>query len=265
MQQRLMDFRFWFFCFSTVEMDLLTAIIFLAALLRQSDGQDFHHEKMGVSSFPHFKFQNQKQILEQHNEIRRSVVPTARNMLKMVWSEEAAKNAQKWANKCGMKISPRDQRVINGVTCGENVLLSSYPKTWAEAIKVWYSQSSNFKYGFGATAKNVNIENYTQLIWYNSYQIGCAVAYCSKNQFNYFYVCQYCPAGNNAMQIATPYKSGPKCADCPGHCDRGLCTNPCKYQDVFGNCRNLKTLFSCNNSFVKEKCPATCRCTTKII
>lgn len=33
-----------------------------------------------------------------------------------------------------------------------------------------------------------------QLIWYNSYQIGCAVAYCSKNQFNYFYVCQYCPA-----------------------------------------------------------------------
>jgi len=26
------------------------------------------------------------------------------------------------------------------------------------------------------------------------------------------------------MQIATPYKSGPRCADCPGHCDRGLCS-----------------------------------------
>ncbi|XP_075606542.1 cysteine-rich venom protein DIS2 [Balearica regulorum gibbericeps] len=246
-------------------MDLLTAIVFLAALLHQSDGQGFQYKQNGIPSLPHFKFQNRKLIVDQHNEIRRSVIPTARNMLKMVWSEKAARNAQKWANKCGMKISPRDQRVINGATCGENVLLSSYPRTWADAIQVWHSQSSNFKYGYGATSKNVNIENYSQLIWYNSYQIGCAVAYCPRNQFNYFYVCQYCPPGNNAMQIATPYKSGPKCADCPGHCDRGLCTNPCQFQDDFGNCRNLKTLFSCGHSLVKQKCPATCRCTKQIM
>lgn len=30
--------------------------------------------------------------------------------------------------------------------------------------------------------------------------------------------------GNNPMQIAMPYRSGPKCADCPGHCDKGLCS-----------------------------------------
>ncbi|NXJ66567.1 CRVP protein, partial [Rostratula benghalensis] len=219
----------------------------------------------GVFHFPHSTIQNEKQILDQHNEIRRSVIPTARNMLKMVWSDKAAKGAQKWANKCGMKISPREDRVFNGVTCGENILLSSYPRTWSEAIQVWYSQSSNFKYGFGATSKNVNIESYTQMIWYNSYLLGCAVAYCPRNQFNYFYVCRYCPPGNNAVQIATPYRSGPKCADCPGHCDRGLCTNPCKHQDDFGNCRNLKILFGCNHSLVKEKCTATCRCTTQII
>ncbi|XP_010171824.2 serotriflin [Antrostomus carolinensis] len=246
-------------------MDLLTAIIFLAALLHRSEGQFFPDKGLRIFSFPRFKFQNQKQILEEHNEIRRSVIPTARNMLKMVWSEKAARNAQKWANRCEMKISPADLRVINGVTCGENILLSPYPKTWPEAIKVWYSQSSNFKYGYGATAKNANIENYTQLIWYNSYQIGCAVAYCPRSQFNYFYVCQYCPPGNNIMQKATPYRSGPKCADCPGYCDRGLCTNPCKHQDLFGNCGNLKMLFSCNNPMVKNKCPATCRCTNQIM
>ncbi|KAM9382235.1 cysteine-rich secretory protein 2 [Phaethornis superciliosus] len=246
-------------------MGLLTAIIFLVALLHQCDGQTLQIKRLNTPSLPYSKSQNQKQILEMHNEIRRSVFPTARNMLKMVWNEKAAKNAQKWADKCGMKISPRDQRVINGVTCGENILLSSNPRTWADTIQTWYSQSSNFKYGFGATSKNVHIENYTQLIWYNSYLIGCAVAYCPRNQFNYFYVCQYCPAGNNPMQIATPYKSGPKCADCPGHCDRGLCTNPCKYQDYFANCRNLKILFGCNHSLVKEKCPASCRCTTQII
>ncbi|KAM6280221.1 cysteine-rich secretory protein 2 [Porphyrio hochstetteri] len=246
-------------------MDLLTAIVFLAALLHQSEGQAFQYKKIGIPSFPHFKIQNQEMILEHHNEIRRSVVPTARNMLKMVWSDKAAKNAQKWANKCGMKISPRDQRVINGATCGENVLLSTYPRTWADTIQVWYNQASNFKYGYGATSKNVNVESYTQLIWYNSYQVGCAVAYCPRNQFSYFYVCQYCPPGNNAVQIATPYKSGPKCADCPGHCDRGLCTNPCKFQDDLGNCKNLRTLFSCNHSLVKSKCPGTCRCSNQIM
>lgn len=30
--------------------------------------------------------------------------------------------------------------------------------------------------------------------------------------------------GNNPMQIAMPYRSGPRCADCPGHCDKGLCS-----------------------------------------
>ncbi|XP_066170757.1 cysteine-rich secretory protein 2 [Sylvia atricapilla] len=246
-------------------MDLLAAIIFLAALLHHSDGQGFPYKKMSAFSLPHFKSQNEKQILELHNEIRRSVIPPARNMLKMVWSEKAAKNAQKWANQCGMKISPRDKRVINGVTCGENVLLSSYPRTWADTIQVWYSQSSNFKYGYGPISKNINVESYTQLIWYDSYKVGCGVSYCPSGPYNYFYVCQYCPAGNNPMQIAMPYRSGPKCADCLGHCDKGLCTNPCKYQDLLGNCKNLKMLFGCSHSLVKKKCPASCKCTTQII
>uniref|UniRef100_A0A8B9G9P9 ShKT domain-containing protein n=1 Tax=Amazona collaria TaxID=241587 RepID=A0A8B9G9P9_9PSIT len=233
-------------------MGLLTAIIFLA------------YKQVDVSAFTHFSFQNQKEILEQHNEIRRSVIPTARNMLKMV-----SLLSTSLAEDCSLLNNPHSEQrgltYTSGVTCGENVLLSSYPRTWSEAIQVWNSQASNFKYGYGAVTKNVNIESYTQLIWYNSYQVGCAVAYCPMNPFNYFYVCQYCPPGNNAMQIATPYRSGPKCAECPGHCDRGLCTNPCKYQDFFGNCRNLKMLFTCNHSLVKAKCPATCGCTTQII
>nr|XP_009675188.1 PREDICTED: serotriflin-like [Struthio camelus australis] len=216
------------------------------------------------SLFAHSEDQNRKQILDQHNEIRRSVTPTACNMLKMEWNEKAAINAQKWADKCQMKISPKEERLVNGVVCGENVLQSTYPNTWPEAIKVWYSQMSNFKYGVGRLRENANIQSYTQLIWYNSYQIGCAVAYCPNSRYNYFYVCHYCPPGNNPMQIATPYKKGAKCGDCPGHCDRGLCTNPCKYQDAFTNCGNLRVLFGCNFPMVKQKCPATCKCTTQI-
>ncbi|XP_042635030.1 cysteine-rich venom protein-like [Catharus ustulatus] len=225
----------------------------------------FKNIEVNAFSLPHFKTPNEKLILELHNQIRRAVIPTASNMLKMEWSEKAAKSAKKWASQCGMRISPKDKRVINGVTCGENVLLSSYPRTWADTIKVWYSQSSNFKYGYGPISKNINVQSYTQLIWYNSYKVGCAVSYCPTGSYNYFYVCQYCPAGNNPMQIAMPYRSGPKCADCPGHCDKGLCTNPCKYQDLLENCKNLKTLFGCSHSLVKKQCPASCKCTTQII
>uniref|UniRef100_A0A8C7EFR9 Cysteine rich secretory protein 2 n=1 Tax=Nothoprocta perdicaria TaxID=30464 RepID=A0A8C7EFR9_NOTPE len=237
----------------------LTAIILLAAMLLQSSEHDLQY-----AFFSRSGPQNHQLIIDQHNEIRRSVVPPATNMLKMVWNEKAAASARKWANKCQMTTSPPEERLVNGVTCGENILQSSYPSTWPEAVKIWYSQMANFKYGIGPVRKNANFHSYTQLIWYSSYQVGCAVAYCPKSRFNYFYVCHYCPPGNNPLQITRPYKKGPRCGDCPGHCDRGLCTNPCRHQDIFANCANLKDLFGCDSPLLKSKCLATCKCTTEI-
>ncbi|NXF73746.1 CRIS2 protein, partial [Sclerurus mexicanus] len=206
----------------------------------------------------------QKLIVDRHNALRRGVKPTASNMMKMEWCPLAAENAQKWASKCTLSHSPSNMRRTD-VLCGENLFMSSAPFSWSDVLQTWYNEEKNFKYGTGPNTRDVTIGHYTQLIWYNSYQVGCAVSYCPMNSYKYFYVCQYCPAGNNPMQIATPYKSGPKCADCPHHCDKGLCTNPCKHQDLLGNCKNLKTLFGCSHSLVKQKCPATCKCTNQII
>ncbi|NWX40310.1 CRVP protein, partial [Steatornis caripensis] len=210
------------------------------------------------------KADQQKLIVDRHNTLRSRVNPTASNMLKMEWYPPAAENAQNWANRCSLRHSSAKMRTTTTL-CGENLFMSSAPFPWSDVIQAWYNEKKDFKYGTGATTQDAVIGHYTQLIWYDSYQIGCAVAYCPSNQFNYFYVCQYCPSGDNEMQLATPYKSGPKCADCPGHCDKGLCTNPCRYQDSVGNCKNLKTLFGCNYSMVKQKCPATCKCTTQIM
>uniref|UniRef100_A0A8C9FU56 SCP domain-containing protein n=1 Tax=Pavo cristatus TaxID=9049 RepID=A0A8C9FU56_PAVCR len=173
----------------------------------------------------------QKLIVDKHNALRRRVSPPASNMLRMCNTSDiqsASINESNLLSVIKKKNTNTLHTSTSGVTCGENILLSSQPKTWAEAIKVWHSQSSNFKYGFGATTKSANVKNYAQLVWYNSYQVGCAVAYCPKNQYNYFYVCHYCPPGNNIMQVAAPYKKGPRCADCPGHCERGLCSK-CTY------------------------------------
>ncbi|NWU67694.1 CRVP protein, partial [Pterocles burchelli] len=218
----------------------------------------------GLDDLSTSKEDQQELIVDKHNTLRREVKPTASNMLKMEWSPPAANNAQKWANQCTLSHSPVSRRTTN-VPCGENLFMSSGPFSWPNVIQTWYNEEKNFEYGTGAKTPGAVIGHYTQLIWYNSHQVGCAVAYCPRNQFNYFYVCQYCPPGNNAMQVAAPYRTGPKCADCPGHCERGLCTNPCKHQDFFGNCRNLKMLFGCDHPLVREKCPASCRCTTQII
>ncbi|XP_075000988.1 cysteine-rich venom protein-like [Calonectris borealis] len=253
-------------------MILPVVILCLAAVLPPSTGEPLpllivpssQREPEGFDALLTSKTGQQELIVNKHNTLRRGVKPTASNMMKMEWSLLAANNAQKWANQCTLSHSPADMRTTT-VQCGENLLMSSAPFSWSDVIQAWYNEEKDFEYGTGAKTQGAVIGHYTQVVWYNSYQIGCAVAFCPTSRYKYFYVCQYCPMGNLRSSIGTPYKKGEPCGDCPNACENGLCTNPCKYQDFFGNCRNLKILFSCSHSLVKEKCPATCRCTTQII
>uniref|UniRef100_A0A8C3MZN4 Uncharacterized protein n=1 Tax=Geospiza parvula TaxID=87175 RepID=A0A8C3MZN4_GEOPR len=208
--------------------------------------------------------EQQKLIVDRHNALRRGVKPTASNMMKMEWCSAAAENAQNWANQCTLRHSPANLRRTN-VQCGENLFMSSAPFSWSDVLQAWYNEEKNFEYGTGAKPKGAMFGHYTQMVWHNSYKIGCGFAFCSNTTYSYFYVCQYCPAGNLIGSMKTPYKEGEPCGDCPSACEDGLCTNPCKYQDLLGNCKNLKMLFGCSHSLVKKKCPASCKCTTQII
>ncbi|KAM9665236.1 cysteine-rich secretory protein 2-like [Trichechus inunguis] len=168
----------------------------------------------------------QMAITNKHNDLRRMVNPSASNMLKMTWNAEVAKNARNWANKCTLSHSPPNQRQTSSFAhCGENLFMSSHPKSWSDVIQSLYDEVKYFKYGFGSTRPNTTTDHYTQLVWATSHQVGCALAYCPQHPLRYYYVCQYCPAGNDVTTIKTPYKKGKPCGDCPNHCDKGLCTN----------------------------------------
>ncbi|XP_054826605.1 cysteine-rich venom protein triflin-like [Eublepharis macularius] len=200
---------------------------------KQEETEDPEEEITGSGVSPEL----QEEIINKHNEIRRNVKPSAANMLKMV-----------------------------GYTfCGEVVFQANYISSWSEVIDYWNEKKSNFKYGVGAVDQELNIYPYTQLIWYNSYRVGCAATYCANSTKPYFYVCQYCPAGNMQEQLAKPYKKGRICGDCPNNCEKKLCTNPCKYADVARDCKKMKKLFSCKNSMLKKSCRATCFCKNGII
>ncbi|XP_062953751.1 cysteine-rich secretory protein 3-like [Cynocephalus volans] len=243
-------------------MTLLLVFLFLAAVLLPSFPAGAYED----SDFPALLTtlsQVQSEIVNKHNELRKAVSPSARNMLKMRWSSAAAANAQKWADNCKYEHSDSDFRRTS-LSCGENLFMSSHPTSWSYAIQSWYDEYSDFAYGVGPKTSNAVIGHYTQVVWYSSFLVGCGMAYCPNSSLKYFYVCQYCPAGNDLTRISTPYKQGTQCASCPDHCDDGLCTNGCEYEDRYSNCKQLKTSLGCTYELVKNDCKASCKCSNKI-
>ncbi|KAI5140529.1 cysteine-rich venom protein-like [Manis pentadactyla] len=248
------------FLFLLISETMLLVGICLVVLLQQAAGMSdgtvlslsTHHPSV------------QKEIVNKHNALRRMVNPTASNMLKMSWNRETAKNAEKWAKKCTLSHSPPSERKISFTGCGENLFMSSNPTSWTDAIQYLYNEVGNFTYGFGRTRADAVVGHYTQIVWATSHQLGCAFAYCPEKKLRYYYVCQYCPAGNFVEFMKTPYKRGKPCGACPDHCDNGLCTNPCMHVNKYGNCDDLVQIQGCNTKAMKENCPATCKCPSEI-
>uniref|UniRef100_M9T1L6 CRiSP-Cha-1 n=1 Tax=Chamaeleo calyptratus TaxID=179908 RepID=M9T1L6_CHACY len=239
-------------------MILLSLYICMAVLLQQSGVKGSSHNAASMTTVEH-----QKEIVWKHNELRRAVQPPASNMLRMEWDAGIATNAQSWANQCTLKHSSTESRTIHGTRCGENIFMSSKLYSWSSAIQLWYDEVKFFRYNFGATSEDHVIGHYTQVIWATSYQVGCGFASCNHLYYKNFYVCQYCPAGNRYDLMKTPYKAGKPCGDCPNACDKGLCTNPCKYRDNYKSCSELTKKWGCKRN-LKENCKASCQCTTEI-
>ncbi|XP_073530133.1 cysteine-rich venom protein-like [Phyllobates terribilis] len=200
----------------------------------------------------------QNEILDVHNNYRSQAVPSASNMLKMVWNSEAAKTAGDWAKQCKLGHSSPDSRVITNFKCGEQVFLSSFMVPWSTVIDSWHSEYVDFIYGFGAVS-TLEVGHYTQLMWATSYQMGCDLAECASGPSKYIYVCHVCPAGNKGS-ILCPWKEGKTCGDCPNSCENNLCTNGCPYQDYFADCPKFQT--NCNtDKSMPSSCPGSCLCT----
>ncbi|XP_056419009.1 cysteine-rich secretory protein 3-like [Hyla sarda] len=204
----------------------------------------------------------QQQILDLVNECRRTVQPTATNMLKVQWNAEASKTAEAWAKQCQFVHSKQADKQITNYICGENLYSTSYATNWKEAIEKFCNEKVNFTYGQGKVSGTV-VEHYTQQVWYNSYLIGCYAAYCPNGKtYKWFFVCHQCPEGN-LNQIIRPYTSGTTCGACPNNCDNKLCTNSCNIGNTFTNCNTYKG--RCDVQAVKDGCKGMCQCPNAII
>ncbi|NXB52591.1 GLIP1 protein, partial [Leucopsar rothschildi] len=167
-----------------------------------------------------------------HNTFRSKVNPQASNMLRMSWDAALAKTAKAWAKKCKfdhntcLKIPGKMHPTFPFV--GENIWTgTAHIFSVDAALKSWFNEVSS--YDFSTNTCTNKCGHYTQVIWAESYKVGCAVHFCNtvENFPGLFkaahFVCNYGPAGNYPRK---PYKEGQPCSRCSNEkCVDKLCEN----------------------------------------
>jgi len=133
------------------------------------------------------------QILEEHNQARDDV-----DVPRLEWSQELAQQAQEWAvhlaGERRMYHSTREQRNDTG----ENLWAGSAGYYGADAmIAAFVDERQYYRHetfpNVSTTGRWSDVGHYTQIVWRETREVGCAVA--RNDEFD-FLVCRYWPSGN---------------------------------------------------------------------
>ncbi|WKY07001.1 hypothetical protein Q1695_006857 [Nippostrongylus brasiliensis] len=168
---------------------------------------------------------------------RYGTAPQAARMLKMVYDCNIEKTAMEHTKRCRFEHSPRSSRP----NLGENVYVQwGMKSTFKQAAKSscdnWFSElkSPGMPQNNILTMELFNrpqpIGHYTQMVWQNSYRLGCGVANCPDSRT--LVTCQYGPAGNILNQpvyeIGRPCQTNAdcKCKGCKCNRKNALCVMP---------------------------------------
>ncbi|XP_014241547.1 venom allergen 5 isoform X2 [Cimex lectularius] len=179
--------------------------------------------------------QDKKDIVNWHNHYRQRVATTipTENMRKLYWDHELETQAQKLASSC---LYEHDSPTIQGKNdVGQTIWQtittnressSKGTMKFKEQIDEWYKEGLKYK---GATTEDVR--HFTQLVWADSYKVGCGFSYFKKKDKNgkdehyiKYYVCNYAPKGNKPTE--SPYRRGNGCNHhhlTPTQDTQGLC------------------------------------------
>jgi hypothetical protein len=135
-----------------------------------------------------------ERLLASHNTER-----VALNVKPLIWSATLAADAQRWADKLALtRTFEHAGEADNKADHGENLWMGTRGAFSPEdMVGRWTQEKSLFKAGlFPNVSTNGNwmdVGHYTQLIWHNSTEVGCAIA---ANRTDEFLVCRYNPPGN---------------------------------------------------------------------
>lgn len=135
------------------------------------------------------------EILAAHNAYRAEL-----SLPELTWSDSLQAHAQVWANKLAAKGGHSLQHSTIGERPGEGENLwmgTTGYFTYTQMVKMWGDEKQHFQYGtFPNVSKTGNwaqVGHYTQIIWKDTKQVGCAKATAGGNDI---LVCRYSPPGN---------------------------------------------------------------------
>jgi len=199
-------------------------------------------------------------IVKTHNELRQRVAaglethgnqPGASNMMKLVWNDEIAATAQRWADQCKGARHDKVRRKCDATAVGQNIFLTTgfyYEESiLPEAVKGWYNEvvqpkpggeinpfpSSNIQPFKWVDVPGGTYGHYTQLVWSWVTEVGCGLVGYERQGYGMvtLIVCNYAVMGN--AEGWPMYKIGKGCSDCPKGttCDQtydSLCTGKCE-------------------------------------
>lgn len=134
-----------------------------------------------------------RQLLEAHNDARDDVgVPP------MQWSQRLARQAQDWAEVLASEGRMRHTTQAQREGAGENLWMGAAGYYGADVmVGAFVDERRYFRAGtfpnVSTTGQWRDVGHYTQVIWRDTREVGCAVA---RGRDNDFLVCRYWPAGN---------------------------------------------------------------------
>jgi uncharacterized protein YkwD len=134
-----------------------------------------------------------KAVLDAHNKERATLGVPA-----LTWSDALAKDAAGWAAHLVQLGHPVHSKPEERNHEGESLWMGTAGAySPDEIVGGWIAEKSNFVYGaFPAVVKSGDwhvVGHYTQVIWRNAKQVGCAKTTLSGSDL---VVCRYNPAGN---------------------------------------------------------------------
>ncbi len=146
----------------------------------------------------------QQKVVNLHNEKRHHYFDDS----DLRYSFGLEMDAQDYANKLAENGTFGHDPYNHQKGYGENLYAhtQSTPVTIEEAMRQWYDAEMPFynyedgtcAEGYDSKGRRVSCGHYTQIIWKNTHEVGCATAQYQRGRFKggYVYVCKYKKAGN---------------------------------------------------------------------
>jgi pathogenesis-related protein 1 len=142
-------------------------------------------------------------ITAAHNQVR-AMVQTGTPLPALTWSSDLAATAAAWVAQCkdteaptGLVDHNAGRSTGHPYYVGENIFASSGAATGQQAVTSWAAEGTDYTYATNACAGGKTCGHYTQVVWRETHEIGCALGDCPSLQFKSTIVCDYGPGGNS--------------------------------------------------------------------